>query len=473
MLDPDVLRALQILKGQKMRDEIFRIGCDPFNVHYCTKHQQTMYRAIADKEYVSLSIDATGSLFNRVKRPGQTLSGPIFLYHAIARTTTGQVSLGQMLSERHNTLAIYFWMIDWIEGLGLPPPKEIITDASRAILAASIRAFTKYQTIVEYADSFCPSSDTNINSSTPPCYIRIDVAHYMKIWAVFFKQRKKQIRSEVAQFYKTTIGKLILCRDITKAAQIVHAILLISRSPYDGQKADESLSACERQKKVMDHILTGSTYEELGIEENDDNSNGTGIENMTEENDCGTSVTQSSEWYKWAKSIESSCLQEIQTSPGTKINPHWQTDFADKLMQELKMLPLWSCIFQSSFGYGRCPPSSAPAEAEFNILKTYVLKEIKLPTRPDIFMAVHKDYLDGKLKLFDAHIPVNSIPSSVIQSGDIMGSTHLNESAELIDPIDTSLQARKIHESTTEDSCPVCANGDFPEENSAHKCQVN
>ena len=65
--------------------------------------------------------------------------------------------------------------MEWIRS-GAPRPREVVCDASHALLIAAIRSFTGYLTLEEYSNA-CKG---NI---LPVCYtsIRIDVVHFIKI----------------------------------------------------------------------------------------------------------------------------------------------------------------------------------------------------------------------------------------------------------------------------------------------------
>lgn len=69
--------------------------------------------------------------------------------------------------------------MEWLRS-GAPNPKEVVIDSSRALLTAVVRCFTACKTVEEYADA-CR------NQLLPRCYIRIDVAHFIKLYATFLK----------------------------------------------------------------------------------------------------------------------------------------------------------------------------------------------------------------------------------------------------------------------------------------------
>lgn len=127
-----------------------------------------------------------------------------------------------MLSERHTTNAIQYWLMEWVRS-GVPQPREVVCDFSRALLTAAVRSFTSYSTLDEYADA--------CKEDLPACYIRIDVAHFIKKYSNFLKDSHPRIK----QFYLHILEQLILCRDIETADEILKGILIIARSETEGK----------------------------------------------------------------------------------------------------------------------------------------------------------------------------------------------------------------------------------------------
>lgn len=79
-----------------------------------------------------------------------------------------------MISSSHTTVSISHFLNEWME-TGATVPKIVNCDGSKAILAAAIRSFTQYNTIGEY-------SKTCWSGPLPKCYVRLDVAHFLKIY---------------------------------------------------------------------------------------------------------------------------------------------------------------------------------------------------------------------------------------------------------------------------------------------------
>lgn len=275
------------------------------------------------------------------------------------------------------------------ETLDLPPPDEIICDDSRALLAGFLRAYTKYSTNNEYADSFLK------NRELPALYLRIDVLHFIKLHVNFLKS----VRKDVAAFYKAGIGQLIMSNSFEAAEIIIRAPLTISQSRYDSRNEVGEISECATQKQIMDHIFTATDIDESNFEPRNENNHGNKI--STEFDDDETNI-QPSLMLTWAEKINISVNNIIKLTVGTRDNDFWLPDIADKLVCDLAWLPLWSCVVQEKFGYDRCPASSASAEIEFNSIKNRMLKEESIPIRVDSFVTINKNYQDGLVKIFDA-----------------------------------------------------------------------
>ena len=477
------IMALEFLSLSQMKDEIPWIGHKPFFAHCATKHQRTVYEKLTVREHTFLAIDAMGSIFSSITRVDGTKSGPIFLYIAVLGTVSKPYTVVQMISEIHMTGAIQFWLEQWIEHWGSAHPREVVCDCSSALLGAAVRAFSKHDTVNEYADEFFVQRDT-----APSCYIRIDIAHLMKIFATLMGD----VWPEVSKFYKVGIGKLALCRNKKDAERIIRALLTVSRSKNCGNSADDIMSACNRQKEILKQIITTNVMEDIGLDDDFDEQH--------ESNDFINvrSQAEPSKWREWVNEIDASVEQEIQNSPGEDVNAHWLPKLADRLIEKSKWLPLWSCITRDRHGYGRVPASSAIADAEFGIIKNLVLKGADLPMRPDEYIPIHKNYVDGRCKLNESDIEAerqrcarrksHESEDHMRNTSNILEDNHFNDNvmsyadsnrvemqdASSIDSFtDTGydiIHCPPIEQSTMDIGCPACKNGDLP--GGAHRCLV-
>lgn len=133
--------------------------------------------------------------------------------------------------------------------MGAPYLREVVVDFSKALLNAVIRCFTSYTIIKDYANA-CK------NKTMPKCYIRIDVAHFIKMYANFLKNFSWRIKI----FYMAAIGQLIMCRDIDEAVIIFKAILTIARSETEDKLANGEETRCEKEKNRLKSVITGESF---------------------------------------------------------------------------------------------------------------------------------------------------------------------------------------------------------------------
>lgn len=257
-LDRDPILAISKLKRIGETEEKFAIrsiGYDPFFVHYWTNYQNVVYKKYARTQISSLKIDASGKFTARILRADGSKSQHIFLYLAVVNTTAGQFSVSQMLSEAHDTGTIQNWLTQWVRS-GLPPPKEAVTDSSRALLTAIVRTFAGFTTIEKYCDAY-------LKSNLPDCFVRIDVAHFIKNYADALKSAQRQI------FYLAVLGKIIVAQNLDTAADIIKAVLTVAQSETSGQSVKaESESICSIKKNYLQNLITGqSTLNDVGVDD--------------------------------------------------------------------------------------------------------------------------------------------------------------------------------------------------------------
>ncbi|XP_048513396.1 uncharacterized protein LOC125501447 [Athalia rosae] len=152
-------------------------------------------------------------------------------------------------------------------------------------------------------------------------------------------------------------------------------------------------------------------------------------------------------WQEWAKSIQSRVLSQL-CDKGNRDNAHFLPSLVVRVLRDFKWFPLWSCICQAHFSYGRVPASSATVEADFNNIKTRVFGASNLPIRADLFVMRHLDYINGRVKIVDAKIQANEMMKDQKTNTDIQGKT----------------------KDTDTPTCPACDGNDKP--TGAHICEL-
>lgn len=82
--------------------------------------------------WLRVSIDASGGFSKTVKMPECT-TGYLLLYIIVTGLFEKIVLIQQMLTEKHNTNQITFWLLDGLKTVA-PIPNEVVTDGSLALL---------------------------------------------------------------------------------------------------------------------------------------------------------------------------------------------------------------------------------------------------------------------------------------------------------------------------------------------------
>ncbi|KAA0713704.1 120.7 kDa protein in NOF-FB transposable element [Triplophysa tibetana] len=85
-----------------------------------------------------------------------------------------------MLSEYHTIHSIANWLTEWQQAGG-NVPKEAVCDFSLALFGGLVKAFTPYSDLKHVNQCFGVLTKKSKDSQLPPCFIRVDVAHCIKL----------------------------------------------------------------------------------------------------------------------------------------------------------------------------------------------------------------------------------------------------------------------------------------------------
>lgn len=224
---------------------IHRIGYSPFFVHYWSSHQRNIYNTYASREFATVSIDATGGCIQKISRKTDEPSGPIFIYLMVINCSAGQFSVSQMISERHTTEDIAFWLSGF-EHSGAIRPKVVAVDGSEALMNACARVYANADTIYDYSE--------HCANTTPICWIRYDVAHFIKCWATFLTGQATNRKLRV--FFLATVGRLIRCTNKDDAEGIIRAIFIVSYPETSGHLPTGQKTMCAIETSYLNDLIT-------------------------------------------------------------------------------------------------------------------------------------------------------------------------------------------------------------------------
>lgn len=223
----DPIKSIQNLKYNVQYAGIIReIGLHKFYCINWSPLQMDIYKDIIKSNHF-ISIDATGSIVQKIHRQNQK-SGAIFLYQAVASGVNEIVPLFQMLSEKHDANIIQYWLGEWLRSGGTVP-NEVITDFSFALLNAVAGAFNNCN-LSNYIKLCLKCLNYNKDAKTivPKCFIRLDIAHIIKMiarWQCFHGKAPR-----IKDFYMRCIGFLTTIETKNQFENIFYSILVVALS---------------------------------------------------------------------------------------------------------------------------------------------------------------------------------------------------------------------------------------------------
>lgn len=109
---------------------------------------------VEKKTYRRIAMDATGSFVSKIQIANGLQNGHIFLYVIVVNVEGLIIPVHEMISEKHDTNSIEYWIKEWLR-IGATKPEEAISDYSRAFLGAMISAFNRMTIHICFIMLFC------------------------------------------------------------------------------------------------------------------------------------------------------------------------------------------------------------------------------------------------------------------------------------------------------------------------------
>ncbi|CAH0546776.1 unnamed protein product [Brassicogethes aeneus] len=283
-----------------------------------------------------------------------------------------------MLSESQNAVSIHSWLAHWIRA-GATKPQEVVTDMSLALIYACVLAFTGFKTLNDYL-SHCFRAIFNNSPFNEQCYLRIDVAHFVKLatsWPSLHKQHKL-----TRQFYLRSIGQLIQCSNVKDMENLLKAIFTVSFSDTEGQNKFGEETLCEVRKEWLKRRCGTGTIEviENYLNMKDEISEKVPI--------VLSETTEENSFEQWARRISDECKEVVNSDEqiGDRGNQQCLPRFAEDFLKYCRTLPLWSGLQTIFFFNSPKIGSSASVESNFNNTKHRVFGNKDLPIRVHEFL---------------------------------------------------------------------------------------
>lgn len=397
----DVIKSIENMSTEARYVNVIReVGSNPFHVFYCTQAQLHVYREYCrvTKNKSQICIDATGSLIKKFETCLDRQSGHIFLYSVTINFEQTTLAVNQMLSEKHNTEFIEYWLKSWLR-MGVSPSNEAHCDWSRALLTALCGAFNQ-QTIKNYVDSLFLSAmkENKSDQMQPPTLLRVDVAHVMHFCAKW-KCIKDQKHPYLKNFYLRTIALIIDCQSIEEFKRIFLLTCVVALQPYENtiiilpkfrlsvKEARQSLENCiSIRRPIIQELETSATSCKKEYRDTIDNE----IESSDDKNLTAT--------HRWIRTLINMVKpKDLEEKSETEINAFYLPDFVDQIERIAKEFPLWTAAVVPN---KKRHASTAFMEGYFADLKSKVFKDHPKPITVNRFLRIHVDDLIGAANVF-------------------------------------------------------------------------
>lgn len=204
----------------------------PFSAFW-SPNQEEVYRHFKRIGKVVLCLDSTGSIVNS---PNPT-EKCIFLYSICAKPESFRsFNLAYFVSSRHSTTYISFFLDIFRQSFSIPSP-ELHIDESAALISASVHSFTSCGTLNNYLKR-CYLGLENQREATE-CYIRLDVAHFVK--NLHNSKELAKLDKRARDFVIRIFGFLISVTDFNAVKNIVKDLLITVLSIFDSKSSDSQL----------------------------------------------------------------------------------------------------------------------------------------------------------------------------------------------------------------------------------------
>lgn len=242
---PDPITSLSIMQSSIYPGTIHFLSIVPFTVFYWTHHQRDVFIKYAAHENSCVFIDATGGISPKFTKQNGEKTSQLLLYLIAINYSGQQFTVGQMISEAQDaTVITHFWN-KWLS-YGFPQPREVVMDSNEAQLIATITSFTSYKTTTEYANA-CRQN------VVPSCYIRIDVAHFIHLYAKLLSTSAKLVKT----FYLACLGKLLCMTDEKEIWNYLKLIMTVALSERAGKLPSGQNSPCQTAKNILRDSIIG------------------------------------------------------------------------------------------------------------------------------------------------------------------------------------------------------------------------
>jgi len=209
----------------------------------------------------------------------------------------------------------------------------------------------------------------------PPCRIRLDIAHIIKMIARWQCFRGKAPR--IKDFYLRCVGFLTTIESKDRFEEILHSILIVALSKCDDQDTE-----CANKQEFLLNIIRKFTIDEKenSDEKNDFNDNHPSLNEID-------AATDDDHLFHFDKLCASAKNSAAKTHLGQRLNAYYCPDFITPFMRFATYYVLWTNVMMPKTELPKYSvASSARSEAYFNDIKNITFDDEGKSIRADKFI---------------------------------------------------------------------------------------
>lgn len=315
-------------RENEYQNVIHDMGCDPFFIYYYCAEQIHLYRGYCNStDTPKLIIDATGSIVKPFHKFGIDKTKSIYSYEALVydKEKNQNFTVTNMVSERHTNIAISNWLLQWITS-DIKKPKDTVCDNSLALLSAMVQSFTQYSSLQDYVRACSDLLTKNITSDShwvPRCFIKIDVAHFIKICSKWTPL--KTVPPRVREIILRAMCLIIKCQSLTEVRSLLFSIFVVFINETDGINViSRQETDCEvHKKRLIEATSSGfihcqKEFDDLRAVSESEDETRNALEEMFEEQNEGLNDHENP-FKSWAENIYDTIKSLVHKGSG--INP--------------------------------------------------------------------------------------------------------------------------------------------------------
>lgn len=157
-----------------------------------------------------------------------------------------------MLTERHTTISIFNWLAIWLS-CNIPKPRQTVCDQSLALLSAITQCFTQYSSLQNYIQvcgDLLTDQIPNNSHWLPKCFIRIDVAHFIKLASKW--PPLKLAPPRIKELISRTIGLIVKSQTLEDVHTLFLSLFVVLTNETNGIDKESGLeTSCEKHYNII------------------------------------------------------------------------------------------------------------------------------------------------------------------------------------------------------------------------------